>query len=70
MKRILPAGLALVMVLGACKKAAPPPLYLAVPVTHRNIIVPALASGAVDALTVVHLKAPPRGTIPQFPAPT
>ena len=70
MKRSLLAGVSLALLLGGCKKAPPPPLYLAVPVAHRDITVSALASGAVEAITVVNVKSRASGTILRMPAQT
>ncbi|MFI5280870.1 MAG: efflux RND transporter periplasmic adaptor subunit, partial [Gemmatimonadales bacterium] len=70
MKRITLAGFALALALGGCKKAPPAPLYIAMPVGHRDIIVSALASGAVEAVTVVNVKSRASGTILKMPAQT
>jgi HlyD family secretion protein len=69
MKRALLAGLAL-LIAGACKKPEPPPLYQAVPVVRRDIIVSAEAAGAVEAITVVNVKSRASGTILRMPAQT
>src|SRR5579859_6526664 len=70
MKRTRLMGLALALALGGCKKAPPAPLYIAMPVVHRDIIVSALASGAVEAITVVNVKSRASGTILRMPAQT
>src|SRR5258708_39281347 len=70
MKRIVLGGLALALALSGCKKAPPAPLYIAMPVAHRDIIVSALASGAVEATTVVNVKSRASGTILRMPAQT
>jgi HlyD family secretion protein len=70
MKRITLAGLALALALGGCKKAPPAPLYIAMPVARRDIIVSALASGAVEAITVINVKSRASGTILRMPAQT
>ena len=70
MKRTIMTGVALVSLLTACKKPVPPPLYLALPVGRRDITVSALASGAVEAITVVSVKSRASGTILRMPAET
>jgi HlyD family secretion protein len=70
MKRAILAGLSLALLLGGCKKAPPPPMYIAMPVGHRDIVVSALASGAVEAITVVNVKSRASGTILRMPAQT
>jgi HlyD family secretion protein len=59
MKGII-AGLA---ALGGCKKEAPPVVYQAVPVEHRDIVVTAQASGTIQPDTVVEVKSKASGEI-------
>jgi HlyD family secretion protein len=47
----------------ACKKAAPPVVYQAVPVEHRDIVVTAQASGTIQPDTVVEVKSKASGEI-------
>ncbi|HEY2806103.1 MAG TPA: efflux RND transporter periplasmic adaptor subunit [Gemmatimonadales bacterium] len=54
----------------ACSKPVPPPLYEAVPVVHRDIVVSAEAAGAVEAITVINVKSRASGTILRMPAQT
>jgi HlyD family secretion protein len=54
-----------VVVLAACKKeeAAPPAVYQAVPVTRRDVVVSAQASGAIQPDTTVEVKSKASGEI-------
>jgi HlyD family secretion protein len=70
MKRITLAGFALALFAGGCKKPAPPPLYEAVPVAHRDIVVSAEAAGAVEPILIVDVKSRASGTILQMRAQT
>jgi HlyD family secretion protein len=54
---------AMVLVLAACKKEAPPPSYQAVPIERREIVVSAQASGAVQPDTTVEVKSKASGEI-------
>jgi HlyD family secretion protein len=47
----------------ACKKEEPPPVYQAVPIARRDIVVSALASGTVQPDTVVEVKSKASGEI-------
>ena len=67
--RIALASLTLALI-GACKKPEPPPMYQAVPVIRRDIVVSAEAAGAVEAITVVNVKSRASGTILRMPAQT
>ena len=49
--------------LAACKKEEPPPVYQAIPVDRRDIVVSALASGTVQPDTVVEVKSKASGEI-------
>ena len=51
------------MALAACKEEEPPPVYEAVPVAQRDIVVSALASGTVHPDTVVEVKSKASGEI-------
>src|SRR4051794_41882180 len=55
-------GLALAALAG-CKKEAPPVVYQALPVEHRDIVVSAQASGTVQPDTVVEVKSKASGEI-------
>jgi HlyD family secretion protein len=62
--RSLGVGPALaVAALAGCKKEAPPVVYQAVPVEHRDIVVSAQASGTVQPDTVVEVKSKASGEI-------
>lgn len=52
-----------VLLAGACKKEAPPPLYEPVQVARRDIVVSAEAAGAVEPVLVVDVKSRASGTI-------
>lgn len=68
--RIAPVCLA-VLALAACKEAAvPPPVYLAVPVARRDLIVSARASGAIQPDTTVEVKSQASGEILQISVET
>jgi len=62
MKRVLRVALALTALAG-CKKEAPPVVYQAVPVEHRDIVVTAQASGTIQPDTVVEVKSKASGEI-------
>jgi HlyD family secretion protein len=49
--------------LGACKKEAPPVVFQALPVEHRDIVVTAQASGTIQPDTVVEVKSKASGEI-------
>jgi HlyD family secretion protein len=49
--------------LAACEKEEPPPVYQAVPIARRDIVVSALASGTIQPDTVVEVKSKASGEI-------
>jgi HlyD family secretion protein len=51
------------LMLAACHKAPPPPVYQAVPVQRRDIVVTAQAAGAINPDTVVDVKSKASGEI-------
>lgn len=57
---------ALVLAVGACKEEAPPPVYQAVPVESRDIVVSARASGAIEPDTLVEVKSKASGEITEI----
>lgn len=61
--RTAPRFLFPLVLLGACHKPAPLPVYQAVPVQKRDINVTAQASGAINADTVVQVKSKASGEI-------
>jgi HlyD family secretion protein len=61
---------AILLSAGACKKAAAPVSYEAVPVERRDIVVSAQASGAVQPDTTVEVKSKASGEILQLNAET
>jgi HlyD family secretion protein len=52
-----------VLAYSACKKEEPPPVYQAIPVARRDIVVSALASGTIQPDTVVEVKSKASGEI-------
>jgi HlyD family secretion protein len=60
---LLPATLVLAAPLAGCKEEAPPLVYQAVPVEHRDIVVSARASGTIQPDTVVEVKSKASGEI-------
>ncbi len=64
MRRIIIAALALGA--AACKKEVPPPIYQAVPVESRDIVVSARASGSVEPDTLVEVKSKASGEITEI----
>ncbi len=56
------AGLAVALSV-ACHKPPPPPVYEAVPVTTRDIVVSASASGAIEPITTIEVKSKASGEI-------
>ena len=62
--------IAVLTLLGACKKTAAPTPYQAVPVERRDIVVSAQASGAVQPDTTVEVKSKASGEILQLNAET
>ena len=61
--KFAPRYLFLLVLFGACHKPAPLPVYQAVAVQKRDIIVTAQASGAINADTVVQVKSKASGEI-------
>ena len=66
----IPAALGAALLLGACKKEAPPLLYEPVPVARRDITVAAEAAGTVEPILVVDVKSRASGTILSLRAET
>ena len=62
----------LVLLLGiaACHKAQPAPLYEKVPVAHRDIVVSASASGAIQPILTLSVKSKASGEILDMPVQT
>jgi HlyD family secretion protein len=52
-----------ILAFAACKKEVPPPVYQAIPIARRDIVVSALASGTVHPDTVVEVKSKASGEI-------
>lgn len=50
---------------GACKKPVPPPMYEAIPVVRRTIVVSASAAGTIQPITTVEVKSKASGEITQ-----
>jgi HlyD family secretion protein len=57
------AGVIALGALAACQKEAPPVVYQALPVEHRDIVVTAQASGTIQPDTVVEVKSKASGEI-------
>jgi len=68
MRNRLLTGLALAAM--ACSKPAPPPVYQALPVERRNIVVSAQASGTVQPDTTVEVKTRASGEVLEIMAET
>jgi HlyD family secretion protein len=64
MRRIVIIALALAA--GACKEEVPPPVYQAVPVETRDIVVSARASGTIEPDTLVEVKSKASGEITEI----
>ncbi len=62
--------IATLVLLGACSKEAPPPVYQAVPVERRDIVVSAQASGAIQPDTTVEVKTRASGEVLEILAQT
>ncbi len=62
--------IATLILLGACSKEAPPPVYQAVPVERRDIVVSAQASGAIQPDTTVEVKTRASGEVLEILAQT
>jgi len=62
--------LALLLGLAACHKAQPAPLYEKVPVAHRDIVVSASASGAIQPILTLSVKSKASGEILAMPVQT
>ncbi len=69
MRRLILAALGAAL-LAACKKDTPPPLFEAVAVERRDIVVSAEAAGSVEPILVVDVKSRASGTILQMRAET
>ena len=69
MSRTLHTLAALTLLVGCAKKAAPP-VYQAMPVTRRDIIVSAQASGAVAADTLIEVRSQASGEVTQIKVQT
>ena len=69
MSRTLYTLAALTLLVGCAKKAAPP-VYQAMPVTRRDIIVSAQASGAVAADTLIEVRSQASGEVTQIKVQT
>lgn len=63
MRSLAVLGVAAGTLLIACKKEEPPPVYRAIPIAQRDIVVSALASGTVQPDTVVEVKSKASGEI-------
>ena len=66
MKRFL----ALLLGLAACHKTQPAPLYEKVPVAHRDLVVTASASGAIQPILTLSVKSKASGEILDMPVQT
>jgi len=62
--------LALLLGLAACHKAQSAPLYEKVPVAHRDIVVSASASGAIQPILTLSVKSKASGEILDMPVQT
>jgi HlyD family secretion protein len=58
-----PIAAALLALAAACSKKAPPPVYEAIPVARRDIVVSASASGAVEPITTIDVKSKASGEV-------
>jgi HlyD family secretion protein len=56
-------GLAVLALAAACSKPAPPPVYQAIPVARRDIVVSASASGVIEPITTVDVKSKASGEV-------
>lgn len=56
-------GMTALLALTACKEEEPPPVYQAIPVARRDIVVSAQASGTIQPDTVVEVKSKASGEI-------
>ncbi len=72
MKRRLQTARSAALVIGAaaCQKAQTAPLYEAVPVTHRDIVVTASASGVMQPILTFSVKSKAWGEIIEMPVQT
>jgi HlyD family secretion protein len=68
--RSLRMAAAVLGILAACKKEAPPVPYQALPVERRDIVVSAQASGAIQPDTTVEVKSKASGEVQQINAET
>jgi HlyD family secretion protein len=62
--------LALLLGLAGCQKAQPAPLYEKIPVEHRDIVVAASASGAIQPILTLSVKSKASGEIIAMPVQT
>jgi HlyD family secretion protein len=58
-----PIAAALLALAAACSKKVPPPVYEAIPVSRRDIVVSASASGAVEPITTIDVKSKASGEV-------
>jgi HlyD family secretion protein len=63
MKTRLVTAAAVLALAAACSKKAPPPVYEAIPVARRDIVVSASASGAVEPITTIDVKSKASGEV-------
>ncbi len=63
MKIRYPIAAALLAVAAACSKKAPPPVYEAIPVARRDIVVSASAAGSIEPITTVDVKSKASGEV-------
>jgi HlyD family secretion protein len=68
--RCLPIVATLGLILVACKKDAPPPVYETIPVDRRDIIVSAHATGTIQPDTTVEVKTRASGEVMQLKVET
>jgi len=65
-KRIVLAGGLAALGLAGCKKAAQSPVYIAVPVERRNIVVAAAAAGPIQPILTVSVKSQASGAVTEM----
>ncbi|HET7741794.1 MAG TPA: efflux RND transporter periplasmic adaptor subunit, partial [Mycobacterium sp.] len=66
MKRIVLVGGLAALGLAGCKKAAQSPVYIAVPVERRNIVVAAAAAGPIQPILTVSVKSQASGAVTEM----
>ena len=66
MKRIVLLGGLAALALAGCKKAAQTPVYIAVPVERRNIVVAAAAAGPIQPVLTVSVKSQASGAVTEM----